>query len=494
MAGQPLLRLLPSRQAVTRSEDVPDARFTLSVMQWGQFVDHDLMLTPHFSLDGGAGIACCTDACMDFVRSLPAPAPTCGATRDAQQQNVLSHFLDGSNVYGSEEAHQRHLRQLGGGWLRTQPGSLLPADSQGGGCINAITVCFEAGDVRVNEQISLTVTHTIWMRQHNRVASALAARHTTWDDERLFQEARRIVVAQMQHITYNEWLPTLLDADFLTRNELLPGTGTAHSEKYMSTLNPSISNEFATAAFRFGHSMVSGTLKMFSALGGSATSVLLRDFFFDPHLLYSSERLNELARGLVAQQAQALDGYFAEDLTEHLFQGDGDAYGLDLVALNIQRGRDHGLATYNDARAAAGLPRAQRWEDLSSDLPDEAITVLRAAYGHVDDVDMFVGGVLERPLPGVALGRTFGRLIGDQFIRLRHGDNFFYDLGGDRPWQLTGAQLAQVRRTSWARVLCDNVDGITRVQPLAFRVADTAANAVTDCDSRAIPTVDLSQW
>ncbi|XP_037073165.1 chorion peroxidase-like [Pollicipes pollicipes] len=384
MAGQPLLRLLPSRQAVTRSEDVPDARFTLSVMQWGQFVDHDLMLTPHFSLDGGAGIACCTDA------GLPLPAQQLHPA----QQNVLSHFLDGSNVYGSEEAHQRHLRQLGGGWLRTQPGSLLPADSQGGGCINATTVCFEAGDVRVNEQISLTVTHTIWMRQHNRVASALAARHTTWDDERLFQEARRIVVAQMQHITYNEWLPTLLDADFLTRNELLPGTGTAHSEKYMSTLNPSISNEFATAAFRFGHSMVSGTLKMFSALGGSATS-----------------------------QAQALDGYFAEDLTEHLFQGDGDAYGLDLVALNIQRGRDHGLATYND-----------RWEDLSSDLPDEAITALRAAYGHVDDVDI------------------------------------------------------------WARVLCDNVDGITRVQPLAFRVADTAANAVTDCDSRAIPTVDLSQW
>ena len=241
--------------------------------------------------------------------------------------------------------------------------------------------------------------------------------------------------------------------------------------------------------------MVSGTIGLFSSLGVQISSVLLRDVFFDPHLLYDPDRLTQLARGLAAQRSQKVDANFASDITEHLFEPREGTHGLDLVSFNIQRGRDHGLATYNDARAATGQNRARSWDDLRRDMTDEAITALRSVYGHVDDVDLFIGGVLESPLPNVILGRTFGRLVGDQFIRLRYGDNFFFDLGGcTRPWKLLGTQVEQIRRASWARVLCDNVADITRIQPLAFRVADNGSNAVASCDSDAIPSVDLDVW
>ncbi|KAF0296027.1 Chorion peroxidase [Amphibalanus amphitrite] len=526
--GSPLPSARLVSSTVTADSDAADDRFTLSVMQWGQFVDHDLALTPVFALPPyGTAIACCTPSgqplpeadthpqclaievpandsfygplgvrCMDFVRSLPAEAPDCGATADFQQQDVLTHFLDGSQIYGSDADQQRHLRELSGGRLRSQSGSLLPGDGDTFCSISGSSQqCFEAGDERVNEQVGLTLAHTIWLREHNRIAAVLAGRHADWDDERLFQEARRIVIAEYQHITYNEWLPTILDLDFLTRNELLVDNGSTYSTKYSSDVQTLVTNAFATAALRFGHSLVSGTIGLFSSLGVQVSSVMLRDVFFDPHLLYDPQRLTQLARGLTNQRTQRLDGNFASDVTEHLFEGDGDSHGLDLVALNIQRGRDHGLGTYNDARVATGQSRVPTWNALRRTMSAEEIEALRSVYGHVDDVDLFIAGVLERPMRHVVLGKTFGRLIGDQFIRLRHGDNFFYDLGGsERPWRLSSAQLEQVRRASWARVLCDNVADVTRIQPLAFRVADTGSNAVTSCDSDAIPRVNLDAW
>lgn len=66
------------------------------------------------------------------------------------------------------------------------------------------------GDGRVNEQVNLALMHTVWLREHNRVAKELARLHPNWSDEALFQEARRVVVAEMQHITYNEFLPIIL--------------------------------------------------------------------------------------------------------------------------------------------------------------------------------------------------------------------------------------------------------------------------------------------
>src|SRR5919202_4438537 len=104
---------------------------------------------------------------------------------------------------------------------------------------------FAAGDVRANENIELTSLHTLFVREHNRIADAISRANPGLDDETVYQMARARVIAEMQAITYNEWLPALLGP-----GALQPYRG------YDPTVNPGIANEFSTAAFRLGHSLL----------------------------------------------------------------------------------------------------------------------------------------------------------------------------------------------------------------------------------------------
>ena len=133
------------------------------------------------------------------------------------------------------------------------------------------------GDNRVNEQPGLTVYHTVWVREHNRLAKQLAYLNPHWDDERLYQEARKIVIAENQHVTYNEWLPLVLGTDYMAELDILPvtyGYNNNYDPKVISVskvisvfivfiiqVNPAILNSFAAAAFRFGHSLIQGMLE-----------------------------------------------------------------------------------------------------------------------------------------------------------------------------------------------------------------------------------------
>ena len=115
------------------------------------------------------------------------------------------------------------------------------------------------GDGRVNEQPNLAVMHTLFLREHNRVARKLGEINPQWEDETLFQESRRIVVAEWQHIVYNEWLPILLGQENMDRFGLYPLTkGFSHS--YKTHFDPRIKNSFAAAAFRIGHTMIPATI------------------------------------------------------------------------------------------------------------------------------------------------------------------------------------------------------------------------------------------
>ena len=102
--------------------------------------------------------------------------------------------------------------------------------------------------------------HIIFLREHNRIARTLKQLNPTWNDELLFQNTRRIVNAQEQHIIYNEFLPVLLGEHVLVKYGLKTLQG-VFSNSYRSDFNPSATNVFAAAAFRFGHSMVQGLIK-----------------------------------------------------------------------------------------------------------------------------------------------------------------------------------------------------------------------------------------
>nr|CAD7570072.1 unnamed protein product [Timema californicum] len=539
--------LLPSARVVsvqfTTDADIPHENYTLLLMQWGQFLDHDLTHTPISRGQSGSGLSCCRNGdvvsqelrhpdcfpiilpkddhifaklgehCMEFVRSLPAPRPECNfgpreqVIRDWQldifdsnlrdrvngaqteslemfllpssqcylyplfciaQMNQVSGYLDGSNIYGSTRGGQREIREFTGGRLKVQNvrgKSLLPQNEDE--CVDDTQTfaCFKAGDSRVNEQVDLAVMHTLWMREHNRVATQLAILHPNWEDETLFQEARRIVVGEIQHITYNEFLPLILGRDYMDRFDLTPKES-GYSRLYDDTLNAGITNVFSTAAFRFGHTLVQGHIKAFSRFGSVRDSVMMHKSHFSPFALYKEGAFDDYLRGLSTQTCQRFDRFFSSELTDHLFQGDLD-FGLDLVALNIQRARDHGLPPYNDWREVCGLPRASSWDSLLDVMDPKSLDSLKSLYGSVDEVDLFVAAVAEKPLEGALLGQTFVCLVGDQFSRLRRGDRFFYE-ESDQQSSFTPAQLEQLRKSSLARVMCDNSDDIVVMQPLAF--------------------------
>ncbi len=126
---------------------------------------------------------------------------------------------------------------------------------------------------------------------------------------------------------------------------------------------------------------------------------------------------------------------------------------MDLAALNIQRGRDHGVASYNVWREQCGLRRFDSFPEMTSVMAARTASALERVYDHVDDVDLFSGGLAERPVVSGLVGPTFACIIGQQFLNLRKGDRFWYE----NPGVFTLDQLHEIRKTSLARTICDNL-------------------------------------
>lgn len=179
------------------------------------------------------------------------------------QLNQATHYLDASMIYGSSARQMLALRRKSQGQLLTYTDDhhmqYMPLTNGSSSCQSGAT-CYKAGDIRANAQPHLTVMHTLWMREHNRIASQLAVLNSHWDDEKLFQETKKIITAFIQHITYNEWLPTLLGKKITKQNGLnLLVKG--FSDYYDEDTDPMISNSFATAILPFANSMFNETLR-----------------------------------------------------------------------------------------------------------------------------------------------------------------------------------------------------------------------------------------
>ena len=436
------------------------------VYVFGQFLDHDIDLTPTgsgaFPIPVPAG-----DPSFDPSGSGSASIPltrsafdgATGSTSPRQQLNAITAFVDGSQVYGSGESRARALRTFSGGRMKTGPGNLLPLNS--GGLENANDAhrfpdasLFLAGDVRANENPELTSLHTLFVREHNRIAAAAAAVDPRMNDEQLYQRARRMVIAELQAITWNEFLPALLG----------PGAIPAW-RGYRPGVNPGIANEFSTAAFRFGHSLLDGEIGRLNDDGTPTPQgpIALREAFFnpsvfDPSLPARQGDIDPFLKSASAGTSQEVDLKVVDDVRNFLFGAPGSG-GLDLAALNIQRGRDHGLPDYNTTRAAYGLPRVTSFSQVTPD--DATRQALQEAYGTPANVDLWVGGLAEGHAPGASVGPLFRRIIGDQFARLRDGDRLYYEN------TMSGAELARVRSTTLARVIRDNTS-LTSLQANVF--------------------------
>ncbi len=229
---------------------------------------------------------------IHFNRSLFDPAT--GTTNARQQMNQITSYIDGSNIYGSDTTRMNALRTGANGMLKTSAGNMLPYNTMGldndnGPMGGNPADFFAAGDIRVNEQSGLTSMHTLFMREHNRVAQQFVDANLGLSDDEIFHRARKIVGAELQSITYNQWLPSLLDGDRLSEY-----TG------YDSSVNAGITNEFSTALFRLGHTALSGTLMRVDANGNVIAdgNLPLRDAFFNPSRITDEGGIDPLLRGL----------------------------------------------------------------------------------------------------------------------------------------------------------------------------------------------------
>ena len=164
----------------------------------------------------------------------------------------------------------------------------------------------------------------------------MAAAHPSLSGQEIFEMARKIVGAEMQVITYNEFLPILLGPDSV-----------GSYDGYDPAVDASIANEFPTAAYRVGHTMLSPDLLMVDENGNERTLSLADAFFALSRV--TDEGISGLLRGLATQLAQQVDTQLVDPVRNMLFGPPGSP-GRDLAALNIQRSRDHGLASYNTAR------------------------------------------------------------------------------------------------------------------------------------------------
>lgn len=193
--------------------------------------------------------------------------------------------------------------------------------------------CFLAGDVRVNEQTHLTVLHTLYIREHNRMAKILGNLNLDWNDEKIYQEVRHITAAGVQHVLVTEFLPLLLG------NKHMKEYGVqSTNEGYDPTVTTSTGTAFAAAAFRYGHSMIQGMVRRYDKFHKFIKGELLRFLFKRPFLIYEPGVMDELIGGLINTPSQNTDPFVTEDVSGHLFQPPKAQFGHDLPAINIQRG------------------------------------------------------------------------------------------------------------------------------------------------------------
>jgi peroxidase len=283
------------------------------------------------------------------------------------------------------------------------------------------------------------------MREHNFWADFFSSGDPTLDDDGIYFRARAVVCAEIQKITYTEFLPGLI------------GAITAYAG-YDENVDPSIANVFASASFRFGHSLLTTTVSRLDSNNQSIGDLLLGKDFFKPTQI-TSVGIEPFLRGLARQRPEEIDGLIVDAVRNF---SPTSAHGFDLAALNIQRGRDQGLPRFNQVRLDYGLSAFTAFSQITSDTSMQA--KLAAAYATVDDIDAWVGMLVENHRPNTLLGPTLIAVLTDQFQRLRDGDRFWYET------YLDPSTLATVQATRLSDIIRRNTTISTELQNNVFNL------------------------
>jgi peroxidase len=485
-AGRPSARGISNSLSDQTSETKSDRMLSDYVYAWGQFIDHDLDLTPDGSAEQQPIHVPMGDSSFDpdstgtatipFGRSIFTKGTGTSTSNPRLHPNTITSYLDGSMIYGSGTKRAAALRTFKKGLLKTSSENLPPYNTAGFANDNDTHALpdkslFLTGDVRANENIDLSSLHTLFIREHNRLAGIFAAKHSTWKDEKIFQHARQIVIAEIQHITYDQFIPALLGS-----NSLPAYTG------YNPKTKPAISAEFSIAAFRVGHTLLNRDVQFFNDDGSFAAENLIFLLAFDQPDLLKGGGVDTILKYLADDPAQEIDLKIEDAFRNLLFGQPGDG-GTDLMSLDIQRGRDMGLNDYNTTRQKYGLPKLTSFSQITTDVAVQ--NELQSLYQNVNNIDLIVGGLAEDHQAGASVGPTFDRIMTDQFRRTREGDRLWFEN------TFTGDDLAALQNTSLSDIIHLNTTmGNLQQNPFIFFPGTISGNVFLDGDKDGKRGVD----
>jgi hypothetical protein len=455
-------RLISNVVVAGHGTDADPNGYSGMLYAWGQFLTHDLdFIRPGI---GNIGItvpdndtALTPGSIIPVTRSAVAPGTGINSI-PAAAINDVTGWIDASVVYGvayppgvpqgpTPFANPVEIREGG----VTPTGKLLTtSDGLYGPIVDGM---YMFGDPRGTENPDLTAIQTLFVRDHNWHVDRLTSLSPGVDGEHLYQRARSLVIAEMQKITYDEWLPKIIG-----ENALPPYVG------FDPLVDASIKIEFNAAALRFGHSIVSNALDRIDEQGTVTESLLLRDaFFLTPNEFERNGGADGFIRKLAADVSNKLDVHIVDDLRNLL---DDPPAAMDLAATNIQRGRDLGIPTLNQMRTRLGLTPYSTFDQITSNA--ETATALRTAYGSVGVIDLWVGGLAENPVPGAMVGETFRTILIDHFTRLRDGDSFWWE---NKQW--SPEDRALLDNTTLAGLILRNTNTI-KIQNDVFTAVERA--------------------
>ncbi|CAL1288900.1 unnamed protein product, partial [Larinioides sclopetarius] len=367
--------------------------------------------------------------CINFKRDEQC---SCNNSKKRTQKNGVTSVIDLSHLYSVSADKSNELRALDGtGKLKsnaTSVGCLLPTgkDPADSFCPKLQeSECFKEGDPRVNQHASMTSLQTIFTREHNRIASSLKQMNPHWREEKLFQETRKIVTAEFQSIVFKDYLPILLSSRIMEEFGMIVQNGT-NGIIYDPSVILGSWNEFAVGSFRL-HSTVPTNI--------GALNLRFKDTFSNPDLIRQGY-LSELIKGSQKVPSEEFYRYVIKDLTNFLYQKPGMSYGQDLSAIDIQRGRDHGLAPYVDVVkfCSDGTILISSFDDLYNYrlMSKKNANLLKRIYAAKENIDMYVGMQMENHMPGAVTGPSTVCINAKQFFFEQKGDRFYFDLEGPK--------------------------------------------------------------
>lgn len=526
--GNPLPSPRLVRTTVLPDGDTIDQKLTLGVMSWGQMIAHDVALRALEKHPGDPQNCCNPDgslnphpACVPI--SIPPNDPffskfnqTCldlkrvsvynktGCMSSAVQQlSAVTHYMDGSFIYGLNKEKSDELRLFRGGLLKTQTNKAgrpflinVKKPTQVCDVPRDTDVCYLSGDPdRVNLNTEIAASQVMFMRLHNLLAGILQFGHHDWSDEIIYQETRRIVIAFVQHITYNEYLPALLGSEFVKEHNLSPQES-GYAKGYDPSVNPSSISEFVAGAFRYFHSTISGHPNLIKEDRNISGTIRLSNHTNNPGVIQESNNFDYFLRGLITQPEDKTDPFFTDEITNYFSRNKTrfplQFNGTDLISIDINRGREYGVPPYTSVRTLCGLPAVNGFDDLKDVMDVEKIELLKKVYSSVHDIDYFVGGSLEKKYPGSLASKSFQCVVAKAFFRYKFGDRFFYEFGG-HPGAFTLEQLDAIRKFSYSKLVCLTSDGIQQAQPSGFKVVDSATNPLKNC-SELLEAFTFKAW